>query len=286
MGLYAGSLQHLEITLLVYFVMWRTGGWSLSQGNVGRADLWRWSTFTSQTVNRVLGQVAVLIILSWHKFTAFFFFPRYRALYAYRPQNEDELELREGDEVFVMEKCDDGWFVGTSAATGCFGTFPGNYVQKICKCSTDKLLRKICKCWTDCGVIWWCVWYGVGCCTVEPCLLTTLLSNHPDEQPSIFDQSRIAQTTAALTKLKPVWNDRSISLISKLQLMSPVVVSIFLYTCESWTSRQSCKEEYKPWKLDATARYFTSHTKTMLPARKSVPISSRQSDHTKTSWPS
>ncbi|XP_076458554.1 LOW QUALITY PROTEIN: uncharacterized protein LOC143292252 [Babylonia areolata] len=56
---------------------------------------------------------------------------RYRALYAYRPQNEDELELREGDEVFVMEKCDDGWFVGTSARTGCFGTFPGNYVQKI-----------------------------------------------------------------------------------------------------------------------------------------------------------
>ena len=38
--------------------------------------------------------------------------------------------------MFVMEKCDDGWFVGTSAATGCFGTFPGNYVQKICKCLT------------------------------------------------------------------------------------------------------------------------------------------------------
>ena len=28
--------------------------------------------------------------------------------------------------------------------------------------------------------------------------------------------SRIAQTTAALTKLKPVWNDRSISLSSKI----------------------------------------------------------------------
>ena len=31
--------------------------------------------------------------------------------------------------------------------------------------------------------------------------------------------SRIAQTTAALTKLKPVWNDRSISLGSKIRLM-------------------------------------------------------------------
>lgn len=28
------------------------------------------------------------------------------------PRNEDELELREGDIVDVMEKCDDGWFVG------------------------------------------------------------------------------------------------------------------------------------------------------------------------------
>ncbi|MBN3311943.1 SRBS1 protein, partial [Atractosteus spatula] len=36
----------------------------------------------------------------------------FQALYSYVPQNEDELELREGDVVNVMEKCDDGWFVG------------------------------------------------------------------------------------------------------------------------------------------------------------------------------
>ena len=51
-------------------------------------------------------------------------------------------------------------------------------------------------------------------------------------------------------------------------------------------SQQSSKEEDKPWKWGATARYYVSHTKTMLPTRKSVPRSSRQSDHTKTSWPS
>uniref|UniRef100_A0A182P4G7 Uncharacterized protein n=1 Tax=Anopheles epiroticus TaxID=199890 RepID=A0A182P4G7_9DIPT len=55
----------------------------------------------------------------------------YRALYNYKPQNTDELELVEGDVVYVLEKCDDGWFVGTSARTGCFGTFPGNYVTKM-----------------------------------------------------------------------------------------------------------------------------------------------------------
>ncbi|XP_038116091.1 sorbin and SH3 domain-containing protein 1 isoform X3 [Culex quinquefasciatus] len=55
----------------------------------------------------------------------------YRALYNYKPQNSDELELLEGDVVYVLEKCDDGWYVGTSARTGCFGTFPGNYVKKL-----------------------------------------------------------------------------------------------------------------------------------------------------------
>ena len=46
---------------------------------------------------------------------------------------------------------------------------------------------------------------------------------------------RIAQTTAALTRLKPVWNDRSISLSSKIQLIRSFVTSIFLYACASWT---------------------------------------------------
>lgn len=48
--------------------------------------------------------------------------PRYRAMYQYRPQNEDELELREGDRVDVMQQCDDGWFVGMWAwQMGCSG---------------------------------------------------------------------------------------------------------------------------------------------------------------------
>ena len=45
--------------------------------------------------------------------------------------------------------------------------------------------------------------------------------------------SRIAQTTAALTRLKPVWNEWSISLSSKIRLMRSLVTSIFLYACES-----------------------------------------------------
>ncbi|WP_293682061.1 hypothetical protein, partial [Thiolapillus sp.] len=46
--------------------------------------------------------------------------------------------------------------------------------------------------------------------------------------------SRIAQATA-LTRLKPVWIDKSISLSSKIRLMRSLVTSIFLYACELWT---------------------------------------------------
>ena len=52
-------------------------------------------------------------------------------MYSYAPQNEDELALDAGDIVSVMERCDDGWYVGTSKRTGQFGTFPGNYVVRI-----------------------------------------------------------------------------------------------------------------------------------------------------------
>ena len=47
-------------------------------------------------------------------------------------------------------------------------------------------------------------------------------------------------------------------------------------------SQQSSSEEYKLWKWGATARYYASHTKTMLPMKKSVPRSSRQLDHMET----
>ena len=61
--------------------------------------------------------------------------------------------------------------------------------------------------------------------------------------------SRIAQTTAALTRLKPVWNDRGISLSSKIQLMHASLSH--LSSCmpvNHGPSQQSSKEECKPWK--------------------------------------
>ena len=51
-----------------------------------------------------------------------------------------------------------------------------------------------------------------------------------DSKPDIL--FRIAQTTAALTRLKPVWNDRSISLSYNIRLMRSLVTFTFPYVCE------------------------------------------------------
>ena len=59
---------------------------------------------------------------------------------------------------------------------------------------------------------------------------------------------RIAQTTAALTRLQPVWIDKSISLSSKIRLMCSLVTSCTCLLMNHGPSQQSSKEEYKPWK--------------------------------------
>ena len=59
--------------------------------------------------------------------------------------------------------------------------------------------------------------------------------------------SRIAQATAALTRLKPV--DKSISLSSKTRLMRSLVTSIFLYACESWTLTEELKRRIQAMEI-------------------------------------
>ena len=95
-------------------------------------------------------------------------------------------------------------------------------------------------------------------------------------KPEIF--SRIAQTTAALTTLKPVLNNRSIYLCSKIRLKRFLVTPNFLYACESCILTAQLQR-----RIRATARYYPSRSKTVLPTKKSVPIASGQSNHTKTS---
>ena len=62
--------------------------------------------------------------------------------------------------------------------------------------------------------------------------LAAIISNE-GSKPVIL--SRIAQTTAALSRLKIIWRDKDISLASKVKLMRTLILSTFLYACESWT---------------------------------------------------
>ena len=62
--------------------------------------------------------------------------------------------------------------------------------------------------------------------------LGAIISNE-GSKPEIL--SRIALTTAALSRLKIIWKDKNISLASKVKLMWMLILSTFLYACESWT---------------------------------------------------
>ena len=73
-----------------------------------------------------------------------------------------------------------------------------------------------------------------------------LVINDEGSKPEFL--SRIAQATAALTRLKPVWNDGSISVSSKIQLMGSLVTSIFLYACELRTLTAELQRKIQAFK--------------------------------------
>lgn len=92
-------------------------------------------TYTIFLANRFLSVklkycLMVTCVFQFHPFM-FFFSCSYLALYAYKPQKADELELRKGEMYRVIEKCQDGWFKGTSLRNGMSGVFPGNYVTPV-----------------------------------------------------------------------------------------------------------------------------------------------------------
>ena len=61
--------------------------------------------------------------------------------------------------------------------------------------------------------------------------------------------SRIAWTIAALTRLKTVWNGKSIPLSSKTRLMLSLVTPIFLYTCESCTLTEELQRRIRAMEM-------------------------------------
>ena len=90
--------------------------------------------------------------------------------------------------------------------------------------------------------------------------------------------SKTAQTTAVLTKLKPVWNDRSIFFIFKIRLMRSLVTSVVLYACESWTLTAKLQRRMQAVEMKCYRKILQIAYKDLF-----VPRSSSQSNNTKTS---
>uniref|UniRef100_A0A8D0BG17 E3 ubiquitin-protein ligase SH3RF1 n=1 Tax=Salvator merianae TaxID=96440 RepID=A0A8D0BG17_SALMN len=67
----------------------------------------------------------------------------YVAIYPYTPRKDDELELRKGEMFLVFERCQDGWFKGTSMHTSKIGVFPGNYVAPVTRAVTSASQAKV-----------------------------------------------------------------------------------------------------------------------------------------------
>ena len=61
----------------------------------------------------------------------------YTALYDYQPQGENELEIQEGELLYLLEKGEDGWWKAKKKAADDeddepVGLIPANYVEKVC----------------------------------------------------------------------------------------------------------------------------------------------------------
>ena len=103
-----------------------------------------------------------------------------------------------------------------------------------------------------------------------------------DENSKSEILSRIAQTTAALTRLKPVWNDRSISLSSMIRLMHSLVTFIFLYACASWSFTTELQRRIRAIEMRCYRKIlcisYKDHVTNEVCVRSSMPAA-----HTKTS---
>ena len=70
--------------------------------------------------------------------------------------------------------------------------------------------------------------------------------------------SRIAQTVGALSKLKTTWKDKDIALSSKIKMMRSLVISIFLYACETWTLTEELERKIQTTDMECFRRLLGS----------------------------
>ena len=97
--------------------------------------------------------------------------------------------------------------------------------------------------------------------------------------------SRIAQTTAALTKLKPVWNDKYFSQPQDTT-DAPPCQFIFLYACESWTLTAKLQRRIQAMEMRCYRKILRRPQRPCY--QRGSPCqdpAGNRTYHTKTSWP-
>ena len=82
---------------------------------------------------------------------------------------------------------------------------------------------------------------------------------------------------------KPDWNDRSISLSSKIRLMHPLVTAIFLYACESWTLTAEFQRRIQAMEMRCYCNILRISYKDHVTNKEVRAKIQKQSNHTKTS---
>ena len=55
------------------------------------------------------------------------------AKFNYDPSRDDELDLKKGEKIVVLEQSEDAWWRGRNEETGHEGWFPSNYVEPVSK---------------------------------------------------------------------------------------------------------------------------------------------------------
>ena len=77
-------------------------------------------------------------------------------------------------------------------------------------------------------------------------------------------RSRIAQTIAALTKVRIILDDNNIDFRSKIRLLRSLAISIFLYSCETWTLTAEIETKIQTVGIEVSDVSLASRTKATL----------------------
>ena len=105
-------------------------------------------------------------------------------------------------------------------------------------------------------------------------LTKTQIVTDEKSRPEIL--SRIAKATGALANLKVIWKDKNIELNTKIRLLRSLIMSIFLYACETWTLTAETERKIQTMEMRSFRRLLGSHTENTLRTNEEVGSRIRQ----------